>query len=402
MLFRGKNKILLSQESFTLAEMLVVVGILVILLSATVLLINPVEYFKQSRDVQRMSDLKNLQTAVERYKYSGNRISPISPLGSVNTIYTSLFDGLSSTCSSMGLPLLASGWSYHCVTSQASLQKIDGTGWIPVDLSNLGLISSLPIDPTNSVSANLYYSYMVNSSGSMELTATLESQKKLKDSALIDSGTDPAKYETGETLALWTQASGLAGYWPFNEGTGTTANDTSGNGRTCSGSINWGSGKMGTAITVPNYIACTTPSVITGAITYMAWVNSSSANGDIIGFMNYLPTWGYSMILLNSSPCLFFQDSGLTWRNVCGPVISNPLNQWHLVAVTNNGANTVFYLDGNMSQSISNPYTAGSSNNTTYVGLAGWYVFNGKIDDLRMYNRVLTATEIQNIYTATK
>jgi len=197
------KKIFKRQQGFTLAEMIITVGILIVLTSAAALIINPIEYFKQSRDVQRMSDLKNLQTAVERYKYSGSRIGS---LGSVNTIYISLVGG-NSSCTNLELPSLVGGWSYYCVTSQASLQNIDGTGWIPVNLSGVGSLSTLPIDPTNNLS--YFYAYAVNSSGQIEFIAGLESQKYLLSAAASDKGRDSTHFESGEDLTLWGQAYGL-------------------------------------------------------------------------------------------------------------------------------------------------------------------------------------------------
>ena len=49
---------------FTLLELLIVITILAILTLVVVLFINPVEMLKKSRDVQRMSDLATVQSAI--------------------------------------------------------------------------------------------------------------------------------------------------------------------------------------------------------------------------------------------------------------------------------------------------------------------------------------------------
>lgn len=189
-----------SKASFTLVELIVVVGILAILTVVTVTIINPAEYFRQGRDTQRISDLNNVQSVLAKYIFSGNRVGT---LGASNTIYISIADPSSPSCEGLGLPELISGWFYHCVTNPGNLQNNDGTGWIPVDISGLGLVSSLPIDPTNATSTGNYYSYTPGAN-SWELWTVLESAK---DASLMqkDGGADSASYEIGTNLALKPQ-----------------------------------------------------------------------------------------------------------------------------------------------------------------------------------------------------
>jgi hypothetical protein len=334
-------------------------------------------------------------------------------LGNINTVYTSLVDASSTACADLGLPPLASGWTYSCVVNSANLQKIDGTGWIPINLSNVGLIPSLPIDPTNSSASNLYYSYIVNSSGQFELTSTLESQKKLKDTALKDGGTDPAKYETGETVALWTQASGLVGYWPFDEGSGAATADLSGNNNTgslvngptwltnssCKVSNCLNFGVSGSEVTVPNSVN------LPSSFTFSQWIYTSNASGQVYTIGNAGGGNGYRFGISTGKIGFLIGDTTYT-ESICGSNTVND-NKWHLITgVFNRVSPYSFscYIDGIFQSSISLPsgYLSMSNAAPAFASPPCCVHFTGYMDDIRIYSRALSATEIQNMYNATK
>ncbi|MCK5085475.1 prepilin-type N-terminal cleavage/methylation domain-containing protein, partial [Candidatus Parcubacteria bacterium] len=53
-----------NMEGFTLLELLIVIAILAILSAVLILILNPAETMKKSRDTQRMSDLATMKTAI--------------------------------------------------------------------------------------------------------------------------------------------------------------------------------------------------------------------------------------------------------------------------------------------------------------------------------------------------
>jgi len=186
-----------NSSSFTLIELLVVIAILAILMAVVVVAINPSEMFKKTRDTRRSSDLKTLNDAISYFQVS----LPDAPLGNLKTVYVSIPD-TSPTCTNLGLPLLPSGWSYQCSTVD-NYQKVDGTGWIPVNFKQMDIgtpLSVLPIDPINQTSTGNYYTYVVG--GSWEISAIFESQKYLQEVALNDGGDSDNGYEVGSNLTL--------------------------------------------------------------------------------------------------------------------------------------------------------------------------------------------------------
>ena len=124
--------------------------------------------------------------------------------GDLNTVYISLLDD-SSDCSSYSavIPPLASPWGYACV-SASNLRNVDGSGWIPVDFTNLAIsspLSNLPVDPVNGIRSGdgLYYYVYVPG---WELIANMESKKFEfgggDDIESTDGGDQPHLYEVGE------------------------------------------------------------------------------------------------------------------------------------------------------------------------------------------------------------
>ncbi|MBP6855895.1 MAG: type II secretion system protein, partial [Candidatus Pacebacteria bacterium] len=194
---------LYDKKSFTLIELLIVIGILAILVAAVFIVLNPFEYLKQSRDSKRITDLASLDKALAFMEAQG-----ATSFGDSNVIYVSIPD-TSETCNNLGFDTV-DGWTYHCVTP-SNLTNIDGTGWVPVNFNSSGIapISKLPIDPVNNTSTGLYYTYVA---GSYELTALLESVKYQQRIAAMDGGDSPVIYERGSHIGVTPRIVGPSGY----------------------------------------------------------------------------------------------------------------------------------------------------------------------------------------------
>jgi len=401
-----------SLTGFTLVELLVVIGILAVLTAAVILIINPVEYLRQARDVTRMSDLDSINKALSVLETQG-----ITSFGTANTVYISIADNASSTCGSLGLSALPSGWSYHCVSS-TNLQKTDGNGWIPVNFTQSTALafSNLPLDPVNATSTtgNYYYTYVTG--GSWEMTSELESSK-YQSNAINDGDAFPGVYSirsSNLSLTPGIRDKGLVGYWTFEEGSGSSVPDRSGNSNTgtwngtgthyTSGRVGSYAGQFSGAnsdfVNVPDSSSLN----IAQSFSITAWVNFS-AGGEI-----FAKTYSYwaNPFEAQYSGCdgkiYFLTGHGPEGYDINEAAYSLPC-AWKFIALIFDGTNVSGYVDGVLTlaptlttktvQNSANPFRMGTRSSTDNF-------ISGAEDDVRIYNRALSVAEIQAIYNATK
>ncbi len=185
---------------FTLIETLISVSIIAVLATATIYILNPFQFVAQNNDYTRVNDLEILDKAI--------KLSKIAETFTDNTeskkVYISLPDVnaiLDDDCKNdyPTLPNLVSGWEYRCVSSGANLQNIDGAGWVPIGFSTGQFIDKLPIDPVNisNSSNNNFYTYSWESKkNAYSLTAKLDSEKYISQTAANDGGNSNIIYET--------------------------------------------------------------------------------------------------------------------------------------------------------------------------------------------------------------
>ncbi len=416
--------------SFTLLELLIVIGIIAVLGSVTFIALNPVETIRASRDTQRFSDLDALNKAVNMAVIENTSAS----LGTASTVYVSLPDA-SSTCASWSLPSLPTGWAYHCAAS-STYTLTNGTGWLPVNLASLSTGSPIahdPLDPTND--ATHYYQYVPNpSQTTWELASVMESAKyKMggpNDKTSTDGGANLGLYEQGTDLTLVPVDSGdssLVGWWPLNEGSGTVAYDRSGdgyNGTVSGATYVIGKNGSGYALNFPDPYCCSSKSVVIGikpklnfnatqSFSISAWFapgsNVAASDGSII--FGY--TWGGAtapagwFISVGNSGTRFYGRIGDGISQVEPNVTGISVGPWYFGSmVIDRVAKTMtLYLNGTV---VGGPYSITSIGDSTSIknlrigSNDNYNNFNGMIDDVRVYNRALSAQEIQAIYNATR
>jgi len=180
-----------NHAGFTLLELLIVIAIIAILSVALIIVINPAETLKKSRDANRISDLNTIKTALGIYLTS----TTTPNLGGAG-----IADSAADTVCTNSLTTPRSS-----TTTVTAGQMVDGapTNWITVNLNSLtsgSPISNLPLDPLNS---GIYgYTYKCNNATkTFEVSATLESAE-YAGKMTTDGGNEATRYEVGTNTQL--------------------------------------------------------------------------------------------------------------------------------------------------------------------------------------------------------
>ncbi len=230
------------------------------------------------------------------------------------------------------------------------------------------------------------------------------------DAALNNSGqSDPA---SATTLNPPPPGSGLAAAYNFDEGTGTLAHDLSGNANTgtLTNGPTWTTGKYGTAISfngVNNYVLIPNSSSldISGqGLTIEFWANITNVSGsDGVLFakpwnpssMNS-PYYQYGIEFSAGRKQLDFY-LGFTTMAYTYFSMTPALASWTHVAFTYDGAAVKGYLNGVQQFSTAETRSIQARGNSLRLGVDGAFgqPYLGELDDIRIYNRALTQSEIQ-------
>jgi len=198
--------------------------------------------------------------------------------------------------------------------------------------------------------------------------------------------------------------------WQLDEGTGTTAKDTSGNNNTgtLTNGPTWTNGKFGNAVKFDgssNYISAA------------SFSNATSVTDYSYGFWFYLNSFSHSRMYAfdfrgngsaasGTAPLFIIDQSGGScllnaytgYELISGAVPC--LAQWHYISVTRAGSVTSIYMDGILqktgnSGTGSSDLSAGKRIGTYSAASAGGnYWWNGKLDGFKFYNYARTPAQI--------
>ncbi|OGG57577.1 hypothetical protein A2853_01780 [Candidatus Kaiserbacteria bacterium RIFCSPHIGHO2_01_FULL_55_17] len=229
-----------------------------------------------------------------------------------------------------------------------------------------------------------------------------------------------ALYKSGSTNVAHSNAgaiaplsNGLVGHWTFdggatNWGTGKT-NDLSGQGNTgqlinMSTTSSPVAGKIGQALN------------FNGASSHIKVADDANGNLDATGDFSY-SLW-YKLRSITDNDTFFTKGSGglqlvlniADGYNLCkedvscffvgkGPAVSP--NTWEHVTVTRSGTTLHLYKNGaEITPAVSNATTINDTSDFLWIGMDYSSIrhLDGLIDDVRIYNRALSATEVAALY----
>jgi len=215
---------------------------------------------------------------------------------------------------------------------------------------------------------------------------------------------------------------GLVGYWDFQEGTGTTANDHSGNSNhgtlTNMAENDWVDGQIGTALDFDgsdDYILSSTQNNLDSqTFSFSLWINPDSITDDSIVLFNNFDSypgwdaWAFSMdrnygVCNTGDICVWLGQSDSSGEYI-DYAYDPPVNEWTHISATFNHVSKRIIMYVNGEQVLSKISTKVPDLLTPNGMLFGGYPdissshFPGLIDEVRVYNRVLSAGEIQRLY----
>ena len=211
---------------------------------------------------------------------------------------------------------------------------------------------------------------------------------------------------TQSGIVVQAVASGLVAEWTFDEGSGTTAGDATGNNHTGTlvGNVTWTAGEVGPSALSFNPTTGTNPHVVvadapdlrfssTQSFTLGAWVYVAALPGQwtaIVAKSRDHAPW-YGLWISNTNHWVAGGPANLT-----GGLVTTG---WHYLTLVQNGTanQRLLYVDGVQA-------AAGAAQNANGPGDL-WIggdksvseFLNGSIDDVRLYQRALSASEVQTL-----
>jgi hypothetical protein len=201
-------------------------------------------------------------------------------------------------------------------------------------------------------------------------------------------------------------------WWKFEEATGTTAADATGNGHDLSLTTPmWGGGRVGSGALACNGTGGVATTSALGGLTnysWVAWVLPQASptqtqtevifeNGGYFGL-----AWSHTSA--NFRQAAYHHESGGAFDALQVPLPLLPGVQWVHLATTYDGSTLRLYKNGVQVAVLSGiPFQWTASGTFTLCGQgAGTTPWAGRIDEVKVWGRALSATEVGSEVTAAK
>lgn len=218
-------------------------------------------------------------------------------------------------------------------------------------------------------------------------------------------------------FAAAVNTSTLIGYWKFDESESGAAVDSSGYGTSLDPSGTPPTPSATAAVTafdnpysasfdgVSSYFAATSTSILntTTSLSIAVWVKFNSVSSSyqtIVGKWEVGSKQQFLVQLNNNNKIGFWTGNGNSVGSVLESAATVSPNTWYHIVATVNGTSKNLYVNGILSNSGTSTTAIGTSTieftvgSKKYNGGPYFEFLNGFVDDLRLYNRVISGTEI--------
>lgn len=226
------------------------------------------------------------------------------------------------------------------------------------------------------------------------------------------SGHAPITMDTSEDFVLKDE---LVGWWQFDDGSGTTAADSS--GFSADGTLmdmdpgtDWVAGQLEGALDFDganDRVATALPANTATNLTLSAWFNSDdgpAVGNDFVAqrIISQPRSGTFSRLALglnNGRLAAFWYDG---WFYVGEGTTDILASEWYHAALTYDGSDIRIYLNGTEEDSFSESSMSSPSTDNFFIGqeINGDRRFDGRIDDARIYGRALDAGEVSALYAS--
>lgn len=251
----------------------------------------------------------------------------------------------------------------------------------------------------------------------VSLTLVVHSQTIIRNAVIYNAVIGPTNAPIGGGGGSPLITSGLVGYWKHDNNSGTTSTDSSGNGNngTLSGSTtpSWSSPYIGVASLAFNgstaYVNIPANSILepaSGNFSIMFWLKGTTVGNGMI-YSEYVGVNGdYVFMRVNGSgtvDAVFQGQHGGPSGALSTTVVTD--GSWHLIVAVFTSGVTSIYTDGVLENTSVDttgvPVSPGLAVNIgTFQNGSGQF-YTGNIDEVGLYNRALTGTEITSLKNQT-
>lgn len=363
------------RRGFTLIELLVVIAVLGVLAGGVLVAINPLEKIAKAKDSTKKSTVSQLTNALQSYyTLTGQGTYPEASSAWIDTLVTN-GDLKNVPPPAGGTPCTTNNQNGYCHKTNAD--QTEATVFVPIESES---------EKSKCPAGTAYFLWT---------SATNESGLYCSASGTDPTGTSGFTFGPDSTLIQ-----GLAGWWTMNG----NANDSSGNGN--NGTAKNGASSNGTAYIfdgVDDYVQMPAladdPQAGDYTVTWwvypfnfaeFAWAGVALGNSYQTGF-----TLALTRFLVGHNSTYSTRTYSLNWE------------QWQLVTVTHTQATKTFkFFKNETSLAADLTYTGTLTASDRVIKLGtyndvGWgYNVKAYMDDVRIYNRALSANEVKNLYNA--